>query len=209
MIEECVLGGCRHFAPRQILQQPCAGLWLIPPAFPLMLETTRKRTSKQQANNRVQQARAEPSPEHVPGTFHVFSLSFALTFLWRYRNKLRSSSQVSAAAAAAAWPVRLLLLLRDVASLPRSWWRGESAQRCTKPARSFGVTARRSVWERVQAEGRRSEAPRAQRVWWMSLGFLEGWRVDAPAAFRDSSESRFCQLLANRCYHVPVLIKRC
>lgn len=59
------------------------------------------------------------------------------------RSKLRSSSQESVSAA--AWPVRLLLL-RDLASLPQSWWRGNTAQRSPNLPRA-------SVWLPDEAFG--------------------------------------------------------
>lgn len=111
------------------------------------------------------------SPE-AWGTF--ISFLFGSYLFWRYRNKLRSSSQVSAAVAAvAAWPVRLLLLLRDVASLPQSLFEGEnsaqrsahlSGARCDGPGeRLVGVQtekARLYLWQSNEFDGCRSASSR-------------------------------------------------
>lgn len=82
-------------------------------------------THHKQLNNCLHRTR--PKPEGCSKNIFFFSL-WHLPF--SDRSKLRSSSQMSAVAAAfavaAAWPVRLLLL-RDVASLLQSWWKTKSA----------------------------------------------------------------------------------
>lgn len=132
-----------------------------------MLETTPKRTSDQQTNY------LQPTPGTILFGTYVSLID---------RSKLRSSSSVFAAgsaAAAAAWPVRLLLLLRDVASLPQSCWRGRSERRSPNvPGASFAVTAQRSVWWRcgyTRARAYLQESNSLLDVAPLPPG-VEGWR---------------------------------
>lgn len=164
LITDCWSGGCRHFAPQQILQQPCAGAMTHTACLLPMLDTTsnthRTPTSKHASAPGTSRARRK----------HSALFFLPLTFLWRYRNKLRSSSQVSAS----AWPVRLLLLLRDVASLPQSCSRGKSGQRSAAcPERSVMSqravcwsyrlgTAREYLWESCESDGCRTASFRVE-----------------------------------------------
>lgn len=180
--------GCRHFAPQQILQQPCAGLWLIPPAFYWCWrrQVTRKRTEKQLPNKRLQRGTIRAWRRDIPS----FSLRHSPFFDVSGTN---------------SDPARRCLLLLLLLMLPGQFVSSSSSEtshlshspsgeegprrdRRTRPQRRCDGPADCLVT--VQAEERSGVPLRVQRVWWMSLGFLEGWRVDVPAAFRDSSETR-------------------
>lgn len=177
-IKDCWSGGCRHFAPQQILQQLCAGAMTHTARLPACYrcwtrQVTRKRTKNQQPNTRPR-----PAPAEHAGNALLFSFCHSPFF-----DVTETNSDP---------PLRCLLMLGQFVSSfpPETSHRshgpagGVNPGRDHQPARS---AARRPGGLFVRATGRgrlesTSESPASP----MDVAQLPlGWRIDDRGAFRD------------------------